>query len=207
MLKVNIFALGIMAALISLLGFIVENIWLAMTKGYMNNRNMNMPFLLGYGCLVIVMYLILGTPETMVLPFGIAYGMTKYQRYLAYFVISVVVVSISELLLGNIVEYLCGIEYWNYEWIPFHLTKYTSIPTSMGFATIITFFMDNCFGTLISWIMKMDADRMRILSILLIVVMVVDFAVSFGYMIKHKELNTKWRISFEGKRPELEILR
>ena len=31
-LKYNIYALGLMAALISFLGFVVENVWLAVTK-------------------------------------------------------------------------------------------------------------------------------------------------------------------------------
>lgn len=55
-MKYSIFELGIMAALISFLGFIVENVWLAATKGYINNRNMNAPFLLGYGLLVISLF-------------------------------------------------------------------------------------------------------------------------------------------------------
>lgn len=64
-MKYSIFDFGIMAAIISFLGFIVENIWLAVTKGYVNNRNMNAPFLLGYGLLVISLFFVLGTPEEM----------------------------------------------------------------------------------------------------------------------------------------------
>ena len=45
-MKYTYYQLGIMAAVVSFLGFVVENIWLAMTKGYINNRNMNAPFLL-----------------------------------------------------------------------------------------------------------------------------------------------------------------
>lgn len=48
-MKYTYYQLGIMAAVVSFLGFVVENIWLAMTKGYINNRNMNAPFLQGYG--------------------------------------------------------------------------------------------------------------------------------------------------------------
>ena len=52
----DVYVLGMMVALISFLGFLVENLWLALTKGYINNRNMNAPFLLGYGMLVVAMY-------------------------------------------------------------------------------------------------------------------------------------------------------
>lgn len=207
MIKVNIFALGMMAALISFLGFIVENVWLALTKGCINNRNMNMPFLLGYGCLVIAMYLLIGTPGDMHWPFGRSLHMAKAEKCFWYFMISMMVVSVSELILGNLVEKLCGFEYWNYLWLPLHLTKYTSLPTSMAFAAMITFFMENCFYPVLAWIMKMDADRMRIISIVLMIIMTADFFVSFYDMYKKKDFHMKWRIVLTGKKPELEILK
>ena len=37
----------LMATVVSFLGFVVENVWLAFTKGYIDNRNMALPFLLG----------------------------------------------------------------------------------------------------------------------------------------------------------------
>ena len=207
MIKANFFALGVLAALISFLGFVVENLWLELTKGYINNRNMNLPFLLGYGCLVIVMYLCFGTPDHIVLPFGISVGTSKFKNYLAYFLVAMLFVSVSEIVLGYLVEKFCCFEYWNYEWVPLHITKYTSIPTSMGFAAMITFFMGNCFSPLLGMIMKMEEHRMQILSALLVTIMVVDFIVSFAYMIKHKDFNLKWKIVFKGKVPQLEILR
>lgn len=45
--------------IISFLGYCVENIWLAVTQQYINNRNMYLPFLLGYGLTVVGIYLIL----------------------------------------------------------------------------------------------------------------------------------------------------
>lgn len=142
-MKYSIFDFGIMAAIISFLGFIVENIWLAVTKGYVNNRNMNAPFLLGYGLLVISLFFVLGTPEEMA-QWGMFKGIrTKWIRYMLYFVCSFVVVSIGEILLGTIVEKLCGIEYWNYASLPMHITKYTSVPTSIGFASMITFLWES----------------------------------------------------------------
>ena len=44
----SICALCMNIAFISFLGFCVENLWLAITKGYMDNRNMLFPFLFGY---------------------------------------------------------------------------------------------------------------------------------------------------------------
>lgn len=199
-MKYGIFELGIMAAIISFLGFIVENIWLAVTKGYINNRNMNAPFLLGYGLLVISLFLVLGTPEE-VEKWGIFKGIqTKWQRYMLYFACSFVVVSVGEILLGTIVKKLCGIEYWNYASLPMHITKYTSVPTSIGFASMITLFMGKCFAPLMGWIGRLDSPGLRAVSTMLMAVMVVDFFYSFYQMIYMKDFYLKWQIELHGLR-------
>lgn len=197
-MKYSIFDFGIMVAVISFLGFVVENIWLALTKGYINNRNMNAPFLLGYGLLVICLFFVLGTPENMA-----QWGMfkktrTKWMRYMIYFACSFVAVSVGEILLGTIVERLCGIEYWNYASLPMHVTKYTSVPTSTGFASMITFFMGKCFTPLMDLIGRLDFPGLRAVSILLMVVMALDFFYSFRQMIMSKDFYLKWQVRLSG---------
>lgn len=197
-MKYSIFDFGIMVAVISFLGFVVENIWLALTKGYINNRNMNAPFLLGYGLLVICIFFVLGTPENMA-----QWGMfkktrTKWMRYMIYFVCSFVAVSVGEVLLGTIVERLCGIEYWNYASLPMHVTKYTSVPTSACFASMITFFMGKCFTPLMDLIGRLDFPGLRAVSILLMVVMELDFFYSFRQMIMSKDFYLKWQVRLPG---------
>lgn len=204
-MKYSIFDFGIMAAIISFLGFIVENIWLAVTKGYVNNRNMNAPFLLGYGLLVISLFFVLGTPEEMA-QWGMFKGIrTKWIRYMLYFICSFVVVSIGEILLGTIVEKLCGIEYWNYASLPMHITKYTSVPTSIGFASMITFFMGKCFTPLMGWIGRLDSPALRAVSIMLMAVMALDFFYSFHYMIRSKDFYWKWQIDLPSLRGDKKI--
>lgn len=199
-MRYNVYALGIMAAIISFLGFVVENVWLAITKGYINNRNMNTPFLLGYGLLVIAFYFVLGTPNQMVLPKNLKKRLSRRAKYIFYFLCAFFVVCIAEIILGEIVERLCGIEYWNYENLPFHITKYTSVPTSIAFASIITFFMGVCFEPVMELILQMDMRWMKVLSITLMTVMGVDFFVSFRMMIKRRDYYLKWKIFLRKKR-------
>lgn len=193
-LKYNIYALGLMAALISFLGFVVENVWLAVTKGYINNRNMNAPFLLGYGTLVIAMYLLLGTPDRMTVSPAMKKTAGRNRKYAMYFLCALLVVCVGEIVLGSVVEALCGIEYWNYSKIPFHITKYTSIPTSAAFASMITLFMGNCFDPLIRWISRMDYRVLKVLSVLLVTVMLWDYLASFGMMIRKKDFYRRWKL-------------
>ncbi len=189
-----------MAAVISFLGFVVENIWLAVTKGYMNNRNMNAPFLLGYGLLVIWLFFVLGTPEKIARRGFMNRIGTRRMGYVVYFICSFIAVSIGEILLGTIVEKLCGIEYWNYAGLPMHITKYTSVPTSIGFASMITFFMGKCFTPLMGWIGRLDSPGLRAVSIVFMAVMVLDFFYSFYHMIRSKDFYLKWRIELPGLR-------
>lgn len=196
-MKYTYYQLGIMAAVVSFLGFVVENIWLAMTKGYINNRNMNAPFLLGYGLLILFMYAVFGTPAAFKM---FTKEKVRWKRYLLYFLCSFVVVCIGEIVLGIVVEALCHIEYWNYSNIPMHITKYTSIPTSTAFAAMITILMGNVFPVLMDWICRINAQWAKIICIVLWVVMVVDFFVSFGHMIKAKNFYLKWKIFLKAKK-------
>lgn len=193
-MEYNIYAMGIMTAIVSFLGFIVENIWLAISKGYINNRNMNTPFLLGYGLLIMFMYFTIGTPGKLAEWKILKKAKTKFAQYIVYFLYAMLIVSISEIVLGVVVEELCGFEYWNYSNIPLHITKYTSVPTSMAFATMITFVMGKLFTPIMNWIMQVDCTWIRVLSIVLIVIMASDFIISFYRMIHNRNFYLKWKI-------------
>lgn len=193
-MKYDIYSFIIMIAVISFLGFILENVWLAFTKGYIDNRNMSTPFLLGYGLLVVAIYIVLGTPQNFILSGRLFVKKCKIIKYIAYFLIAMVIVSVGELLLGIFVEKFFGFEYWNYCRIPFHITKYTSIPTSIGFALVILFFMGVCFNPIIMSINKIKKSFKIVLCIPLATIMTVDFFKSFYKMYKTKRLNEIWRI-------------
>ncbi len=198
-MEYNIYAIGIMTAIVSFLGFVVENIWLAISKGYINNRNMNTPFLLGYGLLIMFMYFTIGTPGKLVEWKIFKKAKTKFAKYMVYFLCAMLIVSISEIVLGVVVEELCGFEYWNYSNIPLHITKYTSVPTSMAFATMITFVMGKLFNPIMNWIVQVDCTWIRVLSIILIVIMAFDFIISFYHMIHNRNFYLKWKIIFRCK--------
>ena len=190
----DVYVLGLMVALISFLGFLVENLWLALTKGYINNRNMNAPFLVGYGLLVVFMYFMFGTPQEMNLPKRMRKGATRYRRYALYFLGAMVFVCVGEIVLGAVVERLCGIEYWNYSKIPLHITKYTSIPTSAAFASMITLFMGRFFQPILKFLSRLDDRVLKVVSVTLCVIMLWDFLISFAVMIRKKDFYRKWKI-------------
>ncbi len=201
----DIYSVGVMAAIISFLGFSLENIWLAFTKGYMDNRNMRFPFLFGYGLLVTAMHFCFGTPSAFAAKIYAAFKLSKAVGKILYFITIMLVVSLGEILLGTFMEKTCGIEYWNYSWIPFHLTKYTSLPTSIGFALVISVFEEYCFLPLMNSIERMPLSPRMTAAVLLTVIMSVDMICSFFTMKREKNFNVRWKIRFEKDERRLAV--
>lgn len=182
----------IMISIISFIGFCVEDIWMVFRHGILDNRNMYLPFLLGYGLLVLAIYYIFGTPKKIFNKIEIKSPL----NYIVYFLICSLVVSVGELLLGITVEKLLGYSYWNYSTIPLHITKYTSIPTSLGFGIIITLFMDFVYDPLRRKINKVSNKIPLILVIIIAIVLLVDLIWGFRMMWINNGRNIVWLINF-----------
>lgn len=189
----DVLALFMMIALISFLGFVVENLWLAVTKGYMDNRNMVFPFLLGYGLAVFVIYLLFGTPEEMRIVGNAVVINSKTLSYGLYFGIVMVCISLGEIVLGTVVEKTCHFYWWDYSKLPLHITRYTSIPTSAGFTLIIVLFMGKVFIPIYEWFLSWNQMILAIVSVGLMITMVIDYAYSTFYMYKNKRMQRRWR--------------
>ena len=193
----SISSMLIMTAIISFLGFTLENIWLAARKGYMDNRNMFAPFLLGYGVAVMGFYLLLGTPKrprTYINNLNDKIENNVGMRIAAYFIITFVCVSLGEIILGKIIEKTCHIILWDYTSIPLHITRYTSIPTSIGFTVIITVFMDCFFERIMDSLTGLDPTVSNILGALLITVMTADFLFNAVRTMRTQSMMTSWRL-------------
>ncbi|MCI5904049.1 MAG: putative ABC transporter permease [Oscillospiraceae bacterium] len=190
----------LMAALISFLGFVLENMWLAVTKGFIDNRNMTLPFLMGYGMFITCFYLIIGTPESFVL-FASPRLHSRAMRYITYFAVTFLVVSVGEIIIGKFTEGFFGFYYWNYERLPMHITRYTSVPTSTGFSVIITFFMGKCFMPILYALEKLPLEFVKPVSAIAAMALTSDFIVSFRKMHINRAPNLRWiRYIRGGKR-------
>ena len=86
----------------SILGYMTENIWVGLRFGYWDNRGMMMPGLLGYGMAIVGLYLILGLPQKPML-FGHEFFFeNSLQGIVFYYVAAGVLVSVAEIVLGNL---------------------------------------------------------------------------------------------------------
>ncbi len=186
--------IGLFIGVVSFMGYLLENLWLAVTKGYIDNRNMTLPFLLGYGLLVTAFWLCFGTPENISF-FGFKTDITGALSWFIYLCIAFIVICVGEHILGTLVEKICGVEYWNYDWLPFKISKYTTFPTSVGFSLILTLFMGYAARPLAAFFTRIEETTATRFGIIITLVLLLDFAASFNYMHKKKKLNEKWRIN------------
>ena len=185
---------SIMVMIISFLGFIVEELWMIFRYSTIDNRNMFFPFLLGYGLFVVSLYYVVGLPKKI---FN-KYKFDKPTNILVYIMICFILVSIGEILLGFFVEKTGHFYYWNYSSIPLHFTRYTSVPTSLGFALIITLFMNYAYTPLLKTIRKNDKKISVFLIILIMGILIMDFNVSFKNMYNNNGKNDVWSIKLKN---------
>lgn len=191
--RYNFYELNIMTVIVSFMGFQLENGWLALTCGYMDNRSMNLPFLLGYGLTIVGFYLVVGTPNNIKIGESNHRHLTRSQSYILYFLIAMVIVSLGEIMLGTFVEDEFGFHYWDYTRIPLHITRYTSIPTSMLFAAIITLFMGYCYEPLMESIHHMPNRAVKVIGIIMMILLITDFLYCFKSMYVHQGPYEKWK--------------
>lgn len=196
----KMYAYVLIVAVVSFLGFAVENVWLFATKGYMDNRNMYFPFLLGYGLAVIGIFSVFGTPMVpRLLTFRIGLS-SPLARMGVYFLLVMISVSVGEILLGTVVERLCHLHWWDYTRLPLHITRYTSIPTSVAFSLIITLFMRFCFYPLFGFFMSWEDTALKIVATTVGIIMMLDFVINFGGMIVKKATRRCWKIDFRANK-------
>lgn len=175
----------------SFTGFIVENAWLAFRFGYVDNRGMLFPFIFGYGIAIIAVFLLFGIPSDPLF-FGKPYK-SNHNKDLKYILCIMGTVCVGEFALGNIVELISGVHWWDYTQIPFHIGQYTSIPTSLGFALIIYLFMDKAFNPICHFANELDRkNHTRIIAVLMGFI-IFDYFFSTIFMVRNGGTILTWR--------------
>ena len=190
----ELLALCMIIVVVSFLGFVVENIWLAMTKGFMDNRNMYLPFLVGYGLAIMAIFMLFGTPMN---PWFLGRKFAiekKLLKRMLYFLLVMLCVCVGEILLGTLVEKLCHFYWWDYSRLPLHITRYTTLPTGAGFAVMITIFMEHFFVPLANIFMAWEIKKLRFIAIGMMILLMQDFVINAYRMYKDKKMTKKWEI-------------
>ena len=183
-----------MIILISFVGFLVENIWNILTSGQIDNRNMHLPFILGYGLAILGVYLLFGLPTDNKGLISLTNSSNTIFQYTTYVLLVTVFICISEIIIGYGVQYFSGVYYWDFSDVPLHITRYTSILTSVAYSITITLFMNYLFDSIMTWFSRFDDKAYKYVGIILIILLTIDLLVSFGAMIANNNHNLIWCI-------------
>lgn len=133
---VYLYLLGMIFAFI---GWIAENVSKIIIGGVFDSRFHLLPFIGIYTIIPFSFHIALGNPDSITV-FGkkIFKEESKKNKILSniitYFSICAAV-FLGELVVGNAWDALFGVKLWNYNNLPLHLTRYTSVVSTFGFGT------------------------------------------------------------------------
>ena len=124
----------------------------------------------------------------------------KMLRIFVYFLAVMLCICVGEVLLGTFVEKVCHFCWWDYTALPLHITRYTSIPTSTMFSSLVTLFMQHCLEPLFLFFVKWDYDVLRTAAIALMGIMIGDYLYNAYLMYRNKGMVRRWRIDMTGSK-------
>lgn len=130
----------LLTVLLSFLGWCFETGYLYLRWGeWCDCGFMTLPFCPIYGCTLLGVYFIVGTPNE-------ARGLLKrvqpdVLRYVLYFALAFLIPSIMEYIVGFFFDTTFHIRLWSYTGMPYNANGYVCLPISLIWAGLIFLFM------------------------------------------------------------------
>lgn len=146
----------LLTVLLSFLGWCFETGYLYLRWGEVYDCGfMTLPFCPIYGCTLIAIYWIMGTPNE---PRGILKNVQPaLLRYFLYFALAFFIPSVMEYMVGLFFDKTFHLRLWNYKGAPYNLDGYVCLPVSLIWAGLIFLFMRFLFLPLKKLVGKIPA--------------------------------------------------
>lgn len=182
------------------LGWWVENIFRSFSAGVFDSRHQLLPFLGAYGFGIFVMFFIFGTPTEMrvfkkrILPERTAKN--HILRGVIYCALMFVLILFGEMGMGMLFEKVFGVKAWNYTSIPLHITRYTSIPTTLAFTAGIFLLMQFAFPHAVKLIDKIPDKTAFVLALVLGILIAADWLIMIISGLVNGKFPDYWSIRF-----------
>lgn len=193
-------SLLIICYIASFCGWLVENLFRLITIGVFDSRHQLLPFLGAYGFGIFVLFFVFGTPTEMrVLKKHILPGSEKRRRalrFLIYYASVYVLIFFGEMGCGLLFEKAFGIQAWNYENIPTHVTRYTSLITTFGFTTGITFLMQFVFRPALRFFENIPQKVSFYIALISGILIAVDWCIMIGSAVVCGHFPDYWSVRF-----------
>lgn len=128
--------LGVMAIGIAFFGWVIENVLRFFAVGVIDCRYHILPFISPYGLAVFAVYLAIGDPSDVAF-FGKKLFKEKTKKSVVLsnvfcFLSPALFIFFGEMLVGHVWQWCFGVELWDYNNQPLHITQYTGILPAVG---------------------------------------------------------------------------
>lgn len=168
----------LLIVLFSFFGWSLEvTLGLFMTGRFYNPGFMTMPFCPIYGCSLILVYFLIGTPDegrgilkNVVNPF------TRYSTYLSF---AFLIPTAAELFVGFFFDFFFDTWLWSYNGMPLNFRGYISLPVSIAWMMLIFLFMKYVFPPIKKFVFKFPKGMAIVLAVAFAVAIAVDMTLSY----------------------------
>ena len=163
---------------LSFIGWAFEASLLFFTNGkFYNPGFMTLPFCPIYGCSLILVYFLIGTPdEGRGVLKNVENPVTRYPTYLAF---CFLIPTAAELLVGFFFDFFFDIWLWSYNGMPFNFRGYVALPVSLGWTFLIFIFMKYVFADIKGLVFKIPKKAAIVFAVVFAVAIAVDMTLSY----------------------------
>lgn len=196
------FSLTILGIIFALAGWIIENIAHLLAYGIVDSRFHLLPFISPYA-LIPFAFAVFNSPDDIAFfnhhLFKQQNRKTKIYSNLIVIAACFIAVFLGELAVGNLWDYLFGVQLWDYSKQPLHVTQYTGVFTSLGLALGAWFVFKFIYNPLIKLVEKIPYIVRKIITLTLGVLIVLDTLAMMLQIIIVHEAKMWWSIKiWEG---------
>ncbi len=181
-------------------GFCAENIGRMAVQHIFDCRHQILPFLFAYGIALLAVYVFMGTPDELrffnIRIFKEKTPLKRVLSHVIYFAVIFVFILGGEIAVGTIYEEFAGVILWDYSNIPTHITRYTSIITTLLYGGGVYLLMAFAFKPMMRLITKMGTKAATIVDCTLGIAIVLDFIATIVIMFVTGSAPEYWSVAW-----------
>lgn len=173
--------LGVMAIAIAFFGWVIENVLRFFAVGVIDCRYHILPFISPYGLAAFAVYLAIGDPSDVAF-FGKKLFKEKTKKSVVLsnvfcFLFPALFIFFGEMLVGHVWQWCFGVELWDYNNQPLHITQYTGILPAVGGGLACFFVIKFLFYPVLNFLRRKMSKKLAIsLCLTLGIAIVLDTA-------------------------------
>ncbi len=189
----SFFRLFLLFLIISNLGWIIETLFFIVSFDVIADRGfLLLPLCPIYGCSLMVIYLIIGTPKEGKLKplFERSEKLSPVRKtlsyiglYCIYFIFATLIPTAAELLTGLFFDKCFGVKLWKYDKYKYNMNGYICLQFSLLWGFIITIAMNLLWPVIENMVRKISDKATKIIGISFLTIFIFDIVINIFYLV------------------------